>query len=121
MFKNSGPKIQELAVCIFVLEMFVSIGFGLAFSIENESIFSFFLIVFFGLLISWISTISLHGLGEMIENSQIIKDEAQKQTELLRVILKNNSPADTDSNENKLTNSNQRIIQNWLDGNIELK
>ena len=123
MLKNGGSKIKDLAVCFFVVELFLLFIVSLLTSAKSENIILFFPIFIVGLLISLFSTIPLYALGEIIENSQIIRDEAKNQTELLkeiRGIIKNNSTDDTNSEKNSFINSNHRTIQNWLDGNGDL-
>ena len=74
MFENSGSKIKVLALICFWISLVGSVIAGLAL-IDSIGI----IIILLGILSSWLSTIVLYGMGEGIENSEIILSEIEKE------------------------------------------
>ena len=93
MYKNISGKIKVLAQIIFVLGAIVSIIWGILVCLTNDVMIGLlFLIV--GTLISWISTFSLYGFGELIEkvcsieekmNSSAFNKKVQKETKAFEI------------------------------------
>lgn len=74
MFKNVGEKIKSLAVFIFILLALIPVGIGLGmFNNEDTIIFGIVLLIG-GPLIAWLLTLSLYGMGELIDNSKKINE-----------------------------------------------
>ncbi len=78
MFENIGEKIKRLAVVICCIEFIAAIGAAIyCFSISTSN--SVFIIIGMGSLIggfllSWASSLFIYGFGQLIENSEEIKE-----------------------------------------------
>ncbi len=70
MFENIGGKIKATAtvVCCIGIIASVLLGFGVM-SIADDFVLLGFLITTVGSLISWVSSFSLYGFGQLVENS----------------------------------------------------
>ncbi len=97
MFDNIGGKIKGLAkiVCYFGIAMSVITGI-IVFSVfaaqdDAELVGIGFLvsaiIIGFGILVSWLSTILLYGYGQLIENSDILVESSAKAKKIKQKIL----------------------------------
>ena len=93
MYKNIGGKIKKLAFILCIIGIIVSVILGLLVGVGVGSISSyasygysrsgggasgvlfFILIAGGGSLLSWISSFTLYGFGQMIENTDIIRSE----------------------------------------------
>ena len=73
MFDNIGSKIKNLAAAVTAFGIMFSVvgGFILMFT-DEELILSGFLVMAFGSLGSWLSSLTLYGFGQLIENSDIL-------------------------------------------------
>ncbi len=76
MFNNIGDKIKIVAVIISTLGIIFSVIAGLVFLTTSTLIG--ILIILLGSLLSWVSTFLLYGFGQLIENSDIIRQHLLK-------------------------------------------
>ena len=76
MFNNIGEKIKALAVIICWIGIILSVICGLAIMViakgASDSFFVALLIIAFGSLGSWIGSFFMYGLGQLIENSDVL-------------------------------------------------
>lgn len=83
MFENIGKKIKSLAefICYIGMVLYVAIGFALfikAVQIEDGNLAIIALVILIiGLLASWIGSFFMYGFGELIDNTQKIKEVLQ--------------------------------------------
>ena len=98
IFENVGAKIKSLAktflwikfiVCLMVVLYCLSVSHTDSFGMLAGVIF------FGGLLVSWVSSLLLYGLGELIENSTRIAEQNKQLLDALAC----HKPADEDEEE----------------------
>lgn len=86
MYDNIGSKIKTVAKVVGIAGIVISILTGLLFLLVafSEEKFSYFaigiLVALLGSLISWASTITLYGFGQLIENTDVIAKQSKRQT-----------------------------------------
>lgn len=97
MFDNIGGKIKSLAKVVTWIGIVCSIIAGIAVLANADSSISWvgILIIPGGIVISWISSLTLYGFGELVANSSIIAEA-----------YKNHTPSD--SNLDKLEEWHQK-------------
>lgn len=85
MFENIGKKIKRLAETICWIGIIISvIGSIILFTISADAyeptglIIAGFSILIFGTLFSWIGSFFMYGFGELIDNSQEIKEDLKR-------------------------------------------
>ena len=80
MFDNIGSKIKGLASAVTWAGIILSIISGIAMIASSEGLLAFpaILVIAVGSLISWLSSLTLYGFGQLIENSDIIANEYRK-------------------------------------------
>lgn len=94
MYDNIGSKIKTVAKVVGFAGIIISILTGLlfllvAFSEEKFSCFAIgILVALLGSLISWASTITLYGFGQLIENTDVLVQDSQINKSSLRYIRK---------------------------------
>lgn len=78
MFHDPGHKLQGVAMALFVLEMLTSVFIGLKLiSINPQDAIWGLLIIIFGIVIAWISSLVIYGFGELIvRNAQTARNTA---------------------------------------------
>ena len=76
MFNNIGNKIKTVAETLCFLGIIVSVFIGLVFIAQGEdSILTGFLIMVLGSLVSWLGSFMTYGIGQLIENTDILVDK----------------------------------------------
>ena len=77
MFYNVGRKIKIVAQAITWIGIIIScvVGFNVISSDENAQIRGI-LIIAIGCLVSWLSSLTLYGFGQLIENSDILVQQS---------------------------------------------
>lgn len=110
MFSNIGGKIKTLAqvVCGLGIGSSIITGFVLMLQSEDTIIFGIIVLIF-GPLFSWISSFMTFGFGQLIENSDMLvsntnknakKQDHKKYVEMLEnAILCNNCGADISNDD----------------------
>ena len=81
MFTRVGKKIKAVATVLFYImavsavisAFFVIFNYNSVIGVGNAILLGI-LIVLLGCLLAWLSSISLYGYGELVDNSEIIKD-----------------------------------------------
>lgn len=76
MYTNIGGKIKGLAHSIAWIGIILSLIFGIVLMVEV--FLTGLLIMGLGVLVSWVSTLLLYGFGQLIENTDILVEEARK-------------------------------------------
>ena len=76
MFSNIGSKIKIVAIVSTVIGMIISVVYG--FVLVKYSALVGILVVVLGCLGSWLGSFTLYGLGQLIENSDIIVKQLKK-------------------------------------------
>ena len=72
MFDNIDQKIKALAQVVCWIGIICSVISGIALIAAGEGLlFVGFIVIILGSLISWISSFTLYGFGQLIENSEI--------------------------------------------------
>ena len=68
MFNNIGGKIKSLAQVVCWIGIICSVISGIAIMATDEDLaFSGFVIIVIGSLVSWVSSFTLYGFGQLIE------------------------------------------------------
>lgn len=81
MYNNIGRKIKALAKVLAWIGIIASIVFGIAVTVEESDVaYLGFLIMPLGALVSWASSFTLYGFGELVENSAILVGKATEQS-----------------------------------------
>lgn len=78
MFDNIGGKIKALAEVVCILGIILSIIGGFIIIAENSGLLGFMFMVI-GSLGSWVSSFTLFGFGQLIENTDLLVKMANKQ------------------------------------------
>lgn len=79
LFGNAGSKIKGTAIAFFIIGVIISLLLGIftVIAAVNSGEFGFLLLsivlILGGIIISWISTVTLYGFGQLIENTDIIR------------------------------------------------
>lgn len=74
MFNNIGEKIKGMACFVFAFGIVISLIFGLVMLVNYG--FSGILVILLGSVLSWILSFVLYGLGQLIENSDILVERS---------------------------------------------
>lgn len=93
MFENIGEKIKALAQIACWIGILFCVVYGIivmaapyetmdSMEVRNAAAISGFCIIIFGSLASWIGSFLLYGLGQLIENSDIIVAELKSPKEI---------------------------------------
>lgn len=77
LFGNIGSKLKGVAVFACGLGFVLSFLFSIR-VLSVGGLLLFLLSLGVGSLISWLSTLALYGLGQLIENTEIIKNNMNK-------------------------------------------
>ena len=84
MFDNIGDKIKTLAKVSTVLGIVISVIYGIVLMVSDEDlIFDGFLVMILGSLLFWISSFTLYGFGEMINQLEYSNSNSKKIYDLL--------------------------------------
>ena len=92
MYDNIGKKIKDLATAAFIFGTIIAVIFGLILANDTDGLSILLIIV--GPIISWISSLTLYGFGELIDKVCEIaknttlsetKSEAQSKTDFERI------------------------------------
>ena len=76
MFNNIGEKIKIFAEVLTLLGIVASVITGFVFiAISYDTMLMGLLICIFGPLVSWLSSLTLYGFGQLIENSDILVEQ----------------------------------------------
>ena len=83
MFNNPGRKIQVIAKIMFwlIIALTAVIEYGLLISLpaEKKAVAIVVAVPIAGIILAWLSTILLYGIGTMIENIAIIREKVEIQ------------------------------------------
>ena len=83
MYKNIGTKIKGLAMGIFIfvaiLEFLAGIGMIAASNGSGDQIAGGICVMLFGPVISWLSSWTLYGFGELIDKASDIERNTRKE------------------------------------------
>ena len=82
MFDNIGDKIKTLAKVSTVLGIVISVIYGIVLMV-SDLIFVGFLVMILGSLLFWISSFTLYGFGEMINQLEYSNSNSKKIYDLL--------------------------------------
>ena len=81
MFDNIGGKIKSLAQVVFWIGIICSVISGFVMIGTNEDlIFLGLVIIIIGSLVSWVSSFTLYGFGQLIENTDQLVQNAKVPT-----------------------------------------
>ena len=72
MFNNIGKKIKTLAVVIFILEVLAAFIVGLCLLEDDDYELFALLLILLGPFVAWVSSFFVYGLGQLIDNTDII-------------------------------------------------
>lgn len=108
MFTRIGKKIKTVATVLFYVlavsavigAFYVIFNFGRMIGVGNAILIGV-LIALLGCLLAWLSSITLYGYGELVDNSAIIKD-----------ILTGGQPASSDEKKASPLNSLAKAVSN---------
>ena len=79
MFDNIGRKIKSLSQFVCWIGIICSVISGIVITASDEDLmFLGFLIMIIGPLVSWISSFTLYGFGQLIENTDQLVLNAKK-------------------------------------------
>jgi len=79
VFDNIGGKIKTLAQVVCCIGIVCSVFVGIVMAVNGEDLaFSGFMIMVIGSLVSWVSSFTLYGFGQLIENTDQLVLNAQK-------------------------------------------
>lgn len=94
MFSNIGGKIKLLAKVLFWIGLILSVvtggiflisprgtatfNYSSGYSTQVSSVLAGIIFIFVGFLLSWISSMLLYGFGQLIENSEAIRENTSK-------------------------------------------
>lgn len=87
MFKNIGKKIKILAIVIFACGIIGSVFGGCSDMVAGisesnaDDAISGLAVVFFGPILTWISSILIYGFGQLIDNSDKIAEEMKNKSD----------------------------------------
>ena len=85
MFDNIGGKIKTLAQVVCWIGIITSIIYGIVLmGTDDDLIFLGFIVMVVGALLSWVSSFTLFGFGEIIEDTKLIR----------KVLVGDNLPSD---------------------------
>ena len=73
MFNNIGSKIRGLAIGGFVIGALVSVIFGIVL-LSIDATITGLIYLFIGPVVSWLSSLLLYGLGQLIDDTAIIRE-----------------------------------------------
>ena len=71
MYKNIGGKIKQAAYIVFFLQIILYAVMG--WLLLSVDMISCLLVIYFGLLISWFSSLFIYGFGELIDKVSSIE------------------------------------------------
>ena len=71
MFENIGSKIKGVARVFFIIGCIISVLAGFILMTNTSYIILGYVVILVGILLSWLSTILLYGIGQLVENSDI--------------------------------------------------
>ena len=77
MFSNIGSKIKALAAVISFLGIAASVIYGGVVAYKEQTLYGV-LIIIVGSLVSWLSCLTLYGLGQLIDNSDKIVEKLEE-------------------------------------------
>lgn len=91
MFENIGNKIKSVAkaICILFIIYFVIIGL---IQMTHHAFWGGLITMVGGSLIAWLSTLTLYGFGELIEDTKAIKLSLSKTENSLKEVSENTAP-----------------------------
>ncbi len=115
MFDNIGGKIKSLAQIACWIGMVCSVIWGIVVWVEELGFWLGLGIIVLGSLASWISTFTLYGFGQLIENSdyqkyylkKLVDKEKEPVTVVHREVLKNSD------NSQSATPEKKEITHRW--------
>lgn len=103
MFENIGNKIKTLAKVLCWIGIIVSVIVAIVlFASDDDLVGIGFLVLIGGSLISWIGSFVLFGFGQLVENSDIIAEQSDRDNQKYHKIVKNNEEKKTPKEKRKL-------------------
>ena len=84
MFEHIGRKIKRFAKFLFWVGIVVSVMIGIMFAKAADSFLAFLLAVVVGFVVSYLSVIVLYMFGQLVDNSDIIAENSERQVKLLK-------------------------------------
>ena len=93
MFENIGKKIKGVAEVVTWLG--IGLSFILGFSVmlsDDGAFFLGLLIIIGGSLAAWLSSLTLYGFGQLIENSDVLVEQGKKQSSNQSNVSKEETP-----------------------------
>jgi len=92
MFDNIGGKIKSLAQVVCWIGIITSVIYGIVLmGTDDDLIFFGFIVMVVGTLLSWVSSFTLFGFGEIIEDTKLIR----------KVLVGDNLPSDVQNASEK--------------------
>ncbi len=73
MFKDIGSKIRGLAIGCFVIGAVVSVILGIVLLCNDATVIGL-IYLFIGPVLSWLSSLLLYGLGQLIDDTAVIRE-----------------------------------------------
>ncbi len=90
MYENVGSKIKTVAKVFCVIIGIASIIAGIAMWVTTGNV-AFSVLMIFGPLLAWLSSLVMYGFGELIENVAIVKNSAVSIVKLSKNIVAANN------------------------------
>lgn len=82
MYDNVGNKLKTISVLFMVLGVLLSIVTGIILIVISNSFMLYgVIIIIIGPILSWIGSLVLYGFGQLVENSDILVSQNNKETE----------------------------------------
>ena len=79
MFDNIGGKIKSLAQVVCWIGIVCSVLYGIILIVADEDLaFLGFVVMIIGPLVSWVSSFTLYGFGQLVENTDQLVLNAEK-------------------------------------------
>lgn len=84
MFEHIGRKIKKFAKTLFWAGIVLSVMIGIMAAKAADSFLAFLLAVIVGFVVSYLSVIVLYMFGQLVNNSDIIAENSDRQVKLLK-------------------------------------
>lgn len=86
MFENIGKKIKAFTKVLFWIGVCIFGILAIVVADMKDSFFAFLLIAGIGVLVSYLSVIVLYAFGQLVDNSDIVAENSERQVKLLKDI-----------------------------------
>lgn len=126
MFDNIDQKIKALAQVVCWIGIICSVISGIALIASGEGLLLVgFIVIILGSLISWVSSFTLYGFGQLIENSEISCGNTYEIHKLLSNKVPEYKNTSVPTRETKNTDSAPAVTQKsnrcWICDNCDTK